>query len=349
LLYGRRDEPYAVLSHLGRRLEATLAPSAVLETIVQTVAQALRLPYAALTLQQGDNPVLAAAYGHPASECVRWPLVYQSEAVGELLLAPRGPGETFSSADTCLLDDLARQAGVAAHAVQLTAELQASLRDLRHSRERLVVAQEEERRRVQRDLHDGLGPTLASIHMRLGSCLELASAIPAEALVRELETVDELVRQATADIRRLVHDLRPPALEQLGLVPALRQNVGRFARETGIATDVQLQLDRSLPAAAEVALFRVVQEALVNISKHASAQHVAVRLEELDDWIELTVADDGVGMPTGNNAAAHGAGLRGMRDRADLLGGQFDIASPPGGGTHLRLRIPLMLEDHHDA
>ncbi len=144
LLYGQRDEPYRVISRLGQRLEATLAPDAVLSVIVETVAQALKLPYAAIALKHDQAFSLAASFGEAVETPLHVPLVYQAEQVGELLLAPRARGEAFTPADRCLLEDLARQVGVAVHAVRLTADLQLS-------RERLVTAREEERRRLRRD------------------------------------------------------------------------------------------------------------------------------------------------------------------------------------------------------
>src|SRR5258707_8206256 len=123
LMYGERDTPYTVISRLGQRLEATLAPEAVLPTIVETVAQALKLPYAAITLKQQGELALEASYGLPKEGLTHLPLVYQNEQVGELLLAPRTPGESFTPADQRLLDDLVRQAGVAVHAMRLTREL----------------------------------------------------------------------------------------------------------------------------------------------------------------------------------------------------------------------------------
>jgi len=128
LMYGERDDPFAVLAHLGGRLEATLSPEAVLPAIVETVAQALRLPYAAIALQQEDEAPLVTSYGRPCGEPISLPLVYQAAPVGRLILSPRAPGESFGAADQRLLDGLARQVGVAAHAVRLTADLQRSAR-----------------------------------------------------------------------------------------------------------------------------------------------------------------------------------------------------------------------------
>src|SRR5205807_4399217 len=132
LMYGERDDPYAVLSRLSQRLEATLAPEPVLPTIVETVAQALKLPYAAIALKQGDELITAASYGLSQDNPFILPLVYHTETIGQLLFAPRAPGEAFTTADRRLLEDIAHQAGVAAHAVRLTADLQ-------RSRERLVT------------------------------------------------------------------------------------------------------------------------------------------------------------------------------------------------------------------
>jgi signal transduction histidine kinase len=341
LLYGQRDEPYAVLSRLGRRLEDTLAPEAVLPAICRTLTDALKLPYAAILLRQdGGRLVLSAASGTGGAmvAALRVPLIYHNLAVGELLLAPRAPGESFTPADRRLVEDLARQVGVAAHAVRLTAELQASLVELRRSRERLVLAQDGERRRIQRDLHDGLGPTLASMRLRLEACLDMAVGTSA-GLVAELERLDELVGQATADIRRLVHDLRPPVLDQLGLLAALRQHVDRFERETAIAMSLHAAEDLKVSPAVEVAVFRVLQEALLNVHKHAAARRVKVRIAQEEGDVVLEVTDDGRGLPEDAHGSGRGAGLRGMRDRADLLGGSLHVARA-GTCTRLVLRVP---------
>src|SRR5215203_2405610 len=268
------------------------------------------------------------------------PLTHQGELVGALCLAPRRPGEEFSPADRRLLRDLATQSGAAAHEVQLTVALRSSLEDLQRSRERLIEAQEEERRRIQRDLHDGLGPVLASMRLRLEACLDLAerTAFP---LSGDLERLYELVGEATGDVRRLVYDLRPPVLDQLGLVPAIRQHCERFERETGIKTELDTLPELSAPAAAEVTVLRVVQEALVNVQKHAHASRVVVRLERQGEWLLVGVADDGKTLlHSANGGVGMGTGLLSMRERAELLGGTLNVDNRPGGGTDLLAHIP---------
>ncbi|HEU0116111.1 MAG TPA: histidine kinase, partial [Thermomicrobiales bacterium] len=275
LLYGDRDDPYAVLSRLGQRLESALAPDDILPAIVQTMTDALRLPYAAIVLPgAGGEP--AAAAGHPVDGAIRLPLHYQAEPVGELVVAPRGTGEAFGPADRRLLADLARQIGIAAHAVRLTADLQ-------RSRQRIVTAREEERRRLRRDLHDGLGAQLAALSMQAGALRIAIAGDPAAAQEQAAELRTEL-RAAVADIRRLVHGLRPPALDEFGLVGALRERTGRFwtgaaplggdATADHPAPAVRLLAPNALPplpAAIEVAVYRIVEEALSNVGKHARA------------------------------------------------------------------------------
>src|SRR5207248_5078969 len=178
-----------------------------------------------------DLFAIAASYGSSPDAPLRLPLVYQTEMVGELLLVPRVPGEPFTGADNRLLYDLARQAGVAVYAVRLTADLQ-------RSRERLVTAREEDRRRLRRDLHDSLGPALASIVLKL----DATRSMPAENRNRVDILLTELrseTQEAIADIRRLVYELRPPALDELGLIGALSEQATRLSQAGGprIAVD----------------------------------------------------------------------------------------------------------------
>src|SRR5215208_4555743 len=334
LMYGERDDPYAVISRLGRRLEATLAPDRVLPTLVETIAQALKLPYVAILLKEGEGFRSAAAYGSPRGEPETLPLVYQREEIGRLVLSPRAPGEGFSVADRRLLEDLARQAEVAVHAVRLTSDLQ-------HSRERLVATREEKRRRLRRDLHDSLGAQLAGLNFQAGTLRRLIPRDPdaADELVVELR--DEL-RSAISDIRRLVYDLRPPALDDLGLVEALRRLAERYGSESeqlSVLVEVPHDLP-NLPAAVEVAVYRITQEALTNVARHARARTCLVRLA-MDEDVALEIVDDGIGIPAQHSA---GVGLSSMHERASELGGSCVVQSVPKGGTQVLVRLPLPKE-----
>ncbi len=342
LMYGERDDPYAVLSRLGQRLEAALAPEAVLPTIVESVKESLKLPYAAITLKQDDAFAVVAVSGAPVGDALRLPLVYQNEMVGQLLLAPRAPGESFSPADRRLLDDLAREAGVAVYAVRLTTDLQRLAADLQRSRERLVTTREEERRRLRRDLHDGLGPTLASLAQRLDTARILVSRDP-DAAVALLGDVKTQVKATIADIRQLVYALRPPALDELGLVSAIREYATHYNESDGLRVALKApERLPPLPAAVEVAAYRIVLEALTNVARHAQAQNCHIRMELTEAqalWLEIT--DDGGGLPTGYRA---GVGLAAMRERAMELGGECRIEPGSTRGTRVWARLPLPRE-----
>ncbi len=362
IMYGERDEPYAVLSRLGQRLEGTLAPDAVLAALVQTVREALKLPYAAITLKEaggtgeageGATSGVAAASGVPATGgelCL--PLMHQGEPVGELVLAPRAPGEDFSPADRRLLADLARQAGIAAHAVLLHERTARLAADLQQAREGLVATREEERRRLRRDLHDGLGPQLAGFTIRLDVVRHLLRHDPdgAEAVVLELKACSQAV---VADIRRLVYALRPPALDELGLVAALRQQAAQYEHNGLVLTVDAPEALPPLPAAVEVAAYRIAQEALTNVARHAQAQTCALRiaLDEQAGALRLEVSDDGQGLPAppAGSPRDAGVGLVSMRERAVELGGSCVIEPRRGGGTRVAVRLPTSRRDARDG
>ncbi len=351
LLYGERADPYFALASLGQRLGGTLAPETVFATVVQTVGETLRLPYTGMLIRRDGRQQLVASYRPqarsdgdaaiepPPHQHIALPLLYRQESVGTLLVTPRAGEVSLNDADLHLLHELARQAGTAVHALELTIALQDRMDELRRSRERLFVAQEEERRRIQRDLHDGLGPLLVSMRMHLELCREQATE-SAPQLEPGLERLDRLLNQATSDIRRLVHNLRPPALDQLGLVGALEQYVERFTADTG--TKVAFQAERLLlSAAAEVAIYRIVTESLTNIQKYASASEVSIRLGRMGDAVLLSLHDNGVGGAVEGQHDRGGVGIVGMRERAELLGGTLVLHSPPGGGTSLDVYLPL--------
>ncbi|GIH06879.1 hypothetical protein Rhe02_49460 [Rhizocola hellebori] len=325
LIFGDRDDPDEVVRQLSQRLEATASADSILHNVAQTLARALRLPYVSVELS-GTEP-RTASHGRPAGNPVTVQLTHRGEHVGQLVLDSGPIREPFGPDDRRLLDGLARQVGVTAHNLLLTVRLQRSL-------ERVVAAREEERRRLRRDIHDGLGPVMASGGMRLELARALLRTDPdaAQAVLADLATTQQ---QALTDLRRLVEGLRPPVLDQLGLVGAVRQRADRF---TGLAVTVEAAADlEPLPAAVEVAAYHIVSEALTNVVRHAGAHACAVRLWR-DEGLRVEVSDDGVGLAESYRA---GTGLLSIRERAAELGGEADAAPRAQGGTQIRARIPL--------
>ncbi|WP_172875930.1 sensor histidine kinase [Micromonospora inositola] len=333
MFFGDRARPYEALTRLGRRLERAPAPQATLYGVVDTVADAMRVPYASIELAIADTIVTAAEHGTPTDEPARFPMIYQDEIIGHLTVSRRGPGADFSAADRRLLADLARHAGVAAHATQVTTALQ-------QARLALVTAREEERRRLRRDLHDGLGPALAGVTLGLHAAQATIPTRPdhAAALLAGIQTqVEDVVR----DIRRLVYGLRPPALDEYGLYRALQQHAAKIENEdraNGLAITVAAPATGlgALPAAVEVAAYRIATEAMTNVSHHAHARACHISLN-LDGALQLDIIDDGRGLPAGTPA---GVGLNAMRERAAELGGDLSITAS-GAGTHVRARLPI--------
>lgn len=328
LMYGERDDPAAVLSRLGRQLEWTGTPEENLGGIVETVAQAMKLPYVAIELENGERP--RVEYGVPRDHMHAFPLVFHGEAVGRLLVCSRDQADSLSQKDRALLEVIARHAGPVAHNAQLTA-------DLLIARQRLVTSREEERRRLRRDLHDGLGPRLASLALRLDAAGNLLGEEEGES--RELLNESKAqVQHALGDIRRLVHNLRPPALDELGLAAALRQEAESIsaASPTQVAVEVADPLP-PLSAALEVAAYRIVLEAVNNAVQHAEANRCRVQLR-VGQGLTIQVWDDGKGIPA---KLRIGVGITSMRERAEELGGRFEISKDPEGGTVVRARLPL--------
>lgn len=335
LLYGERDQPVLAIRRLGQRLELATDPVRAFPAIVDTVADSLRLPYVALeVIDEAGRPAVAAERGRPSGESVALDLGNGTEIVGRLLLGVRAGERGFRADELRLLEDLGRQAGAAIHALRLRD-------DLARSRERLVLAREEERRRLRRDLHDGLGPSLAAIGLRAEAAGATLAHDPAEAqrLLSELGTD---VQATLADVRRLVEGLRPPALDELGLVGAIRAQAARLAGDgTSSAIEITVVAEPlplpELPAAVEVAAYRIVAEALTNAVRHAGARTCRVRLEAADD-LAVEVVDDGRGLPRG---VTHGAGLESIHARAAELGGTVRVERRRGGGTRVLARLPI--------
>jgi signal transduction histidine kinase len=331
LMYGRRDEPVTVLSQLGARLEQTILPDEILPGLVNTVAQTLKLPYAAIALKVGDDYQIQAESGHASGIAQSFPLVYQGETIGRLLAARRAPAEDFNPADRLLLTNIARQAGAVAYSVRLNTALQ-------QSRQQLVTAREEERRRLRRDLHDGLGPQLASQTLTIDAISRLLDRDPTAArdLLEYLKTQSQTAIQ---DIRRLVYALRPPALDELGLVGALHEGVKQYGQMRD-CIEIKVTPDPLpvLSAAVEVAVYRIAQEAITNVVRHAQARKCTVEITIQDHRLDLRITDDGRGYP----ATFHfGVGLNSMRERAEELGGSIHFENQSQGGATVKVWLPL--------
>lgn len=355
LMYGESDNPSTVISRLGQRLEASLEPDSVLPAVVETVAQALKLPYVAIALKEETDFTVSAEYGRLTEtttgeteandHLVKMPLTYQSEVVGELILAPRARDEKFSPADKNLLSMLSPQAGVAAHAIRLTRALRQLNTDLQQSREQLVTAREEERRRIRRDLHDGVGPILASLLQRLDTVRLLIVRNPEKA-ADMAEELKGQVKTTIADIRRLVYALRPPVLDELGLLSAIREYTTDYQGASGLR--VTVAAPEALPhlsAAAEVAAYRIVMEAFSNVVRHAQATtcHITIKIETQKSVTMLCVEikDNGHGLPEKHRS---GVGIVSMRERTAELGGSISIESQDGNGTLIRACLPCSEE-----
>ncbi|MGI5288425.1 sensor histidine kinase [Nonomuraea polychroma] len=328
LLYGDRDDPARALSRIGRRL-ADPAPG--LAGAVAALCTVLRLPFAALrSADAGDSGgavVERTSYGTAPERLHTIPLVYGGDRVGELIVGLRPGEKTISVADSRVLELLAVPLAVAVHATGLSEELQ-------RIREQIVVAREDERRRLRRDLHDGLGPTLTGVVYQADAAGNVLADDPARAKELLLRLRAE-VTSAIEDIRRLVYGLRPPALDDLGLVGALRQQAERLSLDVSIRASRNLA---ALPAAVEVAAYRIVTEALNNVARHARATTARVDLT-LGDRLRVEVSDDGAA----GGAWRPGVGLRSMRERAEELGGTCQAGPGDGGGGRVVALLPLVV------
>ena len=329
LVFGTRDDPYDVVAGLASRLESEGDAAGQLAAVADAVARAFGVSYVRVEVDRPDGAPLVATHGTAPSSTRTLPIAFRDTTVGRIMLPREGIRARLSRRDEALLSDLVRQAAIAARTERLADELQ----DIR---QRLVLTREEERRRIRRDLHDGLGPALSGVVFRIESARLLVPTDPAAA-DRALEVGRDQLRDVIADVRRLVHDLRPPALDDLGLLGALRQQADGLS-SPGFGVHVAADSVGDLPAAVEVAAYRVVGEAVTNAARHARATRCDVRLTVDDRALRVEVADDGVGVtPT----AVAGVGLVSLRERVGRAGrSQRGRVSPVGWHHRPRLATP---------
>jgi two-component system, NarL family, sensor kinase len=332
-LYGDRRDPVRAVSRVGERLAVAGVAAAGLTSVLEALCDSLRLPFAAV----GYSSAEVAVYGTEPELRHSIDLSHGGAVIGELIVGLRSGQRRLSPPDIAVLQLLAGPLAVAVHATALSAALQ-------ESRSGIVAAREEERRRLRRDLHDGLGPVLTGIAFKADAARNiLASADAGSEPARDLLAgMRADTTAAIADIRRLVYGLRPPALDDLGLIGSLREQSVRLAVRPGGGVAVSLNAPDRLPAlsaAVEVATYRIVTEAMTNAARHSGAGRIEITLA-LDgaDGLRVEVRDDGTGPAAGWQP---GVGVTSMRERAAELGGSCRFGPDPAGGSLVTALLPL--------
>jgi signal transduction histidine kinase len=332
LVYGKRDDPLAVVRQLvGQQVATgTDVDERLLGSLADTIAQALRLDHVAIDLLASGRWSRVAEHGESTDGGEELSLSTGDQVLGRLVVGCRGT--TLGGRDREVLADVVPHVTLAVGLVRLTS-------DLRRSRLAVVTAQEEERRRLRRDLHDGVGPTLTGISLALHTVVRRMHRAGAESADASLlgQLADEVDR-TVGDVKRIVRDLRPTALDDQSLAAALAE----FARTFDGVIDIDLDLPQAepaLPAAVEIAVYRIATEALTNVVRHASARSCCLCLA-VTERVELDVRDDGVGIAS---VHPHGVGLAAMRERAVQLGGTLAISSVDPHGTRVHASLPLVV------
>jgi signal transduction histidine kinase len=316
LTYGQWAQPTQVLATTARRLGDASDVPGLLAELVDDVGAALELPYVAITAPDGR---ILAERGQPTEHVDDLPMTSYGVPVGVLSWARR----PLRDSDRTLLLDLSRQLGTVVHAAGL-------LDTIRSAREGLVLAREEERRRLRRDLHDGLGPALAGLTLQVDTVRNQVGGQADDQLL----ALRSGIQSTVLDVRRIVEGLRPAALDDLGLAEAVRQ----LAATTDLSVELDADQLPGLPAATEVAAYRIVQEALTNAARHSGGRRARVRLRRSGSDLVVEVTDDGSGIV---RPRQDGVGLGSMRSRAEEIGGAFELSATPGHGTTVTARLPV--------
>ncbi|HEX6538488.1 MAG TPA: sensor histidine kinase [Candidatus Dormibacteraeota bacterium] len=351
LVYGTRATPYEVLSEFSSQVAGSYAADEVLPRMARVLKEGTGAERSTVWLRSGGS--LHAAVTWPPSTTAelepelpmsngRLPLLpgmtravevrHQGELLGALSVEKRR-GEALTPVEDKLLDDLAHQAGLVLKNVGLTADLQRRLEELRASRKRLVSAQDAERRRLERNLHDGAQQHLVAIKVKLGLAQMLAAKDPEKAK----QTIAQLkadTDEALETLRDLARGIYPPLLAEKGLVTALESQ----ARKATVVVEVDADGVGRYPQEVEATVYFCALEALQNVQKYAQASRAVVRLRDADGELCFVVEDDGRGFDV--ERARRGAGLTNMHDRLDAIGGALSIESAPGSGTVVRASIP---------
>ena len=324
LTYGQWAQPAEVLAAGVRRLGDAADVPGLLQSLVDDLGSGLSLRFLALTARDGG---VLASHGTAIAEVDELPVFAYGSQVAVLTWARR----PLRDSDRALLHDLAAQLGSIVHSVELVDALRAS-------QERLVTAGEEERRRLRRDLHDGLGPALAALSLRVDTLRNHLDGSSDAAVAAGLLELRSAIQATVADVRRVVEGLRPPALDELGLVDSITELASRLSASSGVDIEVRAQRLAPLGAATEVACYRIVQEALTNVVRHAGASRARVWIGHERHELRVCVSDDGDGV---RDERPTGVGLASMRERAEEIGGTFLVEGAPGRGARVVATLPL--------
>ena len=324
-LLGTNGDPLTVAADL--RATLTAGPLDTLGDVSARLAHALRLPW--VGFEDEDGGVVAEAGERGTAAVLGVPVLTGGRRVGRLLAQERTAGEAFSPRDVTVLSEVADAAALVVRAVHADERLA-------ESRQRLGTVRREERARLQRDLHDGLGPVLGGITLRAEAAHNLVSSgADPDRVVEQLESIGTDAEGAVAEIRRLIDELRPTALGEAGLAEAVEVAVASLA--DGLVRRVALDLPDALGSRTEVAAYRIVVEAVRNVVRHAEAHTVTVEGRVEREELVLSVGDDGRGL----GEAPPGVGIRAMTDRATELGGSLTVRDHEAGGTEVIARLPL--------
>jgi signal transduction histidine kinase len=361
LVYGQRATPYEILSRFSENVAGTYATQDVLPRMARVLAEGTGGARADIWLRVEDSLRLSASWPEGAGSGPKVlpltdgeipaissagrvvPVHHHDELLGALAVT-KPVGEAFNPAEETLLLDLASQAGLVLRNVRLTAELQARVdeilrqaQELRASRQRIVAAQDSERRRLERNIHDGAQQHLVALAVRLRMATSMATKDP-ERAASMLEEIQGQAAEALETLRDLARGIYPPVLAEQGLFAALTSQ----ARKLPMTVDVEAGELRRYPAETEAAVYFCCLEALQNVAKYAGASRTVVRLEEKEGALTFAVVDDGAGFET--VGGSRGSGLQNMTDRLEALGGTLQIVSAPGQGTTVAGRIPIVEE-----
>jgi signal transduction histidine kinase len=349
LVYGKRATPYEVLSEFSEHVGHTYANDELLPRMARALAEGTGAARADVWVRSGEElrpeaawpadaaalpgrPV-AGAEGEVTGTSMFEPVRHQGELLGALSIEKR-PGESLAATEEKLVADLAAQAGLVLRNAGLTQELLRTIEELRTSRQRLVTAQDEERRKLERNLHDGAQQRFVALTVKLGLLGRLVERDPSQA--KEIaEQLQGDATEALEELRDLARGIYPPLLADKGLVAALESQARKSAVEVVIEADGIGRYARE----AEAAVYFSCLEALQNVAKYASASRATVSLSDGDGRLRFEVADDGVGFDP--QASSYGTGLQGIADRLAALDGELQIRSAPGSGTTLSGSLPV--------